>query len=340
MPHYSLDLPTLKRLTETPSVGTACGPVVSILGDFFSTGFTRTVIPDGFCLFQPAGATPEQLRAVFVAHMDEIGGCVHAAISGGEGRFACRFWGTRDPGLYAGADLQAYDYLATASHPTTISVKAEMAPSDIIDEPILLIRAVGDDSVIRPYRTVFTFRQETAFDDTHIYAKAVDPRVTLYAVCEAVRRLSDARIGALVVMAEECAIDVARKAVTYLSRRSPDLGLVVNADVPSPANLDGADLDMPAIRVFERGNFIDPSFGIRVASELIDAGVAVALSAARSGSQTNFFTPLAPTLSIALPGEDIHTARGRMSLLGAERCIDLLTVIGERMLGGRLTTAS
>jgi putative aminopeptidase FrvX len=189
---------------------------------------------------------------------------------------------------------------------------------------------------IRPYRTVFTFQQETRFDDEYIYAKAVDPRVTLYAVCDAVRRMDNPHVGALLVMAEECAMDVARKAVTFLQRRAPKLDLIVNADVPGLANLGDADLDLPAIRVFEGHNFIDPSFGIRVATRLMDDGVAVHLSAARSGSQTILFAPLAPTLSLALPGENIHAREGRMSLLGTRRCVDLLMEIGERHLVGSL----
>ena len=328
-----IDKDYLKRLTETPSVGTACGPVVSLLTEFFGDGYARTLVQDGFCLFQKAGAKPDKLKAVFVAHMDEIGGCIYGRLPESKSRYRARFWGTADPKLYARARLQAMDYLETSAEPATFEVTAKPYIEDSAMMRKLSVKVdKGCDGSIQAYRTVFTFKQETTYDDDYIYAKAVDPRVTLYAVCEAVRRLDDPAVGALLVMAEECAMDVARKAVTFLSRRAPNLNLVVNSDVPGLANLGDADLDMPAIRIFEGLNFIDPAFGIQTASDLIEAGVAVHLSAARSGSQTLLFSPLAPTLSIALPGENIHTACGKMSLLGTTRCVDLLTAIGEREL--------
>jgi hypothetical protein len=133
-------------------------------------------------------------------------------------------------------------------------------------------------------------------------------------------------------MAEECAMDVARKAVTFLGRHAPNLELIANADVPGLRNLGEARLDLPAIRVYEGRNFIDPAFGIRVADVLQAKGVAFHLSAARSGSQTILFTPLAPTLSIALPSDGVHLPRVQMSLAGTERCVALLRAIGEGAL--------
>lgn len=340
-----IDRAFLKALTETPSVGTACGPVVALLHRYFGETFSRTVVSDGFALYQPENAGPEKLRTVLVAHMDEIGGVAYG--ERGDGSFAARFWGTSDPALYVNAELQAWDYLssdAASAFPVTAEVYTE--PGN--DQPRLALRGDG----IRPYRTAFTFRQETTFDegvgnDTEgnegdgegsggepgvgptVNGKAVDPRATLYAVCEAVRRLGDPTVGALIVMAEECAMDIAQKAVVYLQRYAPDLTLVVNADVPSLANLGDARLDLPAIRVFEGHHFIDPAFGIRMAQTLIDQNVALHLSAARSGSQTRLFSPLAPTISVALPGQNIHTPRGTMSLLGISRCVDLLMRLGE-----------
>lgn len=131
-------------------------------------------------------------------------------------------------------------------------------------------------------------------------------------------------------------MDVARKAVTYLQRHAPQLQLIVNADVPERHNLGEAQLDLPAIRIFEGREFIDPSFGIRVSDHLKARGVPFHLSSARSGSQTRLFTPLCPTLSIALPSDGIHQARYRMSLRGAERCTALLKAIGEASLNGNI----
>ena len=324
-----IDRSFLKTLTETPSIGTACGPIIAVLTQYFGETFSRVYVSDGFVLFQPENAGPEKLRTVLVAHMDEIGGCVYGEREA-SGGFSARYWGTSDPAPYINAELQGYDYLA-GGNPETFPVTAEAYTEDENSQPRLALRAAP--GLIRPYRTAFTFRQETTFEESGdsetVTGKAVDPRATVYAVCEAVRRLGDPTVGALIVMAEECAMDIAQKAVVYLQRYAPSLTLVVNADVPSVANLGDARLDLPAIRVFEGHHFIDPAFGIRLAQSLIGQGTAVHLSAARSGSQTRLFSPLAPTISVALPGQDIHTPRGTMSLLGITRCVDLLMRLGE-----------
>lgn len=335
-----IDLDFLKALTEVPSVGTACGPVLNLLTDRFGKEYARTLVPDGFCLFLKAGAKTEQLHTVFVAHVDEIGGCVYGPRE--EGGFQARYWGNR-PGIFAHADLQGFDYLSeNGDH--TFPVQGEIVT---VDQPVQVImpgnsarayeivqyaeekRLVMHGSDIRPYRTVWTFRQETTFDGDMIDGKALDPRVTVYAVAEAVRATNDPGVAALFVMAEECAMDVAQKAVVYLQRHAPELRLIVNADVPSLENIGEGNLEMPAIRIFEGRNFIDPSFGIRAADKLESRKVEFHLSAARSGSQTLLFTPLAPTLSIALPSKGVHLPRVKMSLRGTERCISLLKAIGE-----------
>lgn len=320
-----VDRAFLKTLTEVPSVGTACNPVLNLLTDWFDRGYTRTMASDGFCLFQKAGASPDALKAVLVSHVDEVGGCVYGVRP--EGGFFSRVWGNT-PQIFAEAELQAWDYVADDAK-GAYPVRGEVVT--IQDEERFVLH--GDN--IRPYRTAWTFRQETTYDGDSIYGKALDPRVTAYAVAEAVRRIDSPAIGALFVMAEECAMDVARKAVTFLSRNSPKLRLVVNADVPLIHNLGDGDLERPAIRIFEGRNFIDPSFGIHVADEMERQGVEFHLSAARSGSQTILFTPIASTLSVALPSDGIHLPRYRMSLKGVERCITLLQSLGEGALSGK-----
>jgi putative aminopeptidase FrvX len=140
----------------------------------------------------------------------------------------------------------------------------------------------------------------------------------------------------LFVMAEECAMEVVRKAVFHLQQNAPNLELVVNADVPGIQNIGEGRLEMPAIRIFEGRNFIDPMFGIRVAEVMEARGVEFHLSAARSGSQTTYMTPLAPTLSIALPSRGVHLPAVDMSLQGTDRCTELLRVLGEVALAGEL----
>ena len=314
-----IDTDFLKALTEVPSVGTACNPVLNLLAQRFGDGYTRTFASDAFCLFQKAGAGPEALEKVFIAHVDEIGGCVYGPRA--SGGYDTRIWGNQ-AGIYVQANLQAFDYLAEDAS-EAYPVRSEVVI--VGGEERLVLHGEG----IRPYRTGFTFRQETTFDGDLIDGKALDPRVTVYAVEEAVRALDSPKVGALFVMAEECAMDVARKAVTFLERNAPNLRLLVNADVPFINNIGEGNLELPAIRIFEGRNFIDPMFGIRVADTLQAQGVEFHLSAARSGSQTYLFTPLAPTLSIALPSDNVHLPRVRMSLKGTERCIALLTALGE-----------
>ncbi len=265
---------------------------------------------------------------LFVAHIDEIGGCVYGADNREPSVFASRCWGNR-PQIFADAKLQAFDYL---SENAVDAFAVHGSVSGAAPDERLVIQAEN----IRPYRTVFTFRTETTFKGDDITGKALDPRVTTFAVMEAVRALDSPFVGAMVVMAEECAMDVARKGVQFLQRNAPNLKLIINADVPWIENIGEGNLELPAIRVFEGRNFIDPAFGIRTAQRLLDKGVKLHLSAAKSGSQTLLFTPLAPTLSIALPSDGIHSPSYRMSLIGTERCIDLLRAIGEGGLDGSL----
>lgn len=319
-----IDTEFLKELTEVPSVGTACGPVLNLLAGRFGPDYTRIQIADGFALFQRAEGSPEDLRIVFVTHVDEIGGCVYGPRP--EGGFLTRVWGN-EPRVFHAARLQAFDYLAAGAD-AAYPVRSALHLIDAEE------RLIVESERIRPFRSVWTFREETSFSGDRIEGKALDPRVTVYAAQEAVRALDHPAVGALFVMGEECAMDVARKAVTFLQRHAPALELIVNADVPGIRNIADGRLDLPAIRIFERHNFIDPEFGIRVADYLEGKGVEFHLSAARSGSQTILFCPLAPTLSIALPSDSVHLPRVGMSLRGAERCTALLQAIGESALAG------
>lgn len=321
-----IDQDFLKAFTEIPSVGTACNPVLNMLTERLSAAWSRRFVSDGYCLFQRRGGTPEDLKVLFVAHVDEVGGCVYGSHTGGA--FLTRCWGNV-PQIFADAPLQGFDYLAeSAKEAYPVIGRVEKIQEED--------RLVLEGDAIRPYRTVFTFQQETSYFGDSIVGKALDPRVTAYAVIEAALALHTPEVGLLFVMAEECAMDVARKAVAYLQNSSPHLRLIVNADVPELRNLGDSRLDMPAIRIFEGRNFIDPMFGIRVAEVMEQDGVEFHLSAARSGSQTLLFTPLAPTLSIALPSNGVHLPAYSMSLTGTERCIRLLQALGAAALEERL----
>ncbi len=319
-----IDHDFLCKLIELPSVGTACGPVVNLATERFGDDYKRTYEKDGFCLFHKAEATHEDLKVVFVAHMDEVGGCVYGKRE--DGFFDTRVWGNI-PSIFDEAELQGFDWLIEDAD-STFPISSQVNEAD--GEARLIVQGSG----IQPFRTGFTFKEKTKIDGDLIEGKALDPRVTLYAVIEAVRALNSPHVGAMLVMAEECAMDVARKGVHYLQMHAPNLELIANADVPGINNLADGQLDLPAIRIFEGRNFIDPSFGIAVSDLLKKEGVEFHLSAARSGSQTLLFTPLASTLSIALPSIGVHLPRVQMSMRGLERCVTLLGAIGDGALNG------
>lgn len=317
-----MDWGFLQRLSDAPSVATACEPVMALASDWLGDDFVRTNGEDSFALFTLGLARPSELRYIMVAHVDEIGGFVLSEDRSGWHHARC--WGC-SPLLFAGNELQVMDYLASSADAAfPIEGGLDMVGGE------LRLRVRGGS--MRPYRTVFTFNTTSAIADGHIEGKALDPRATAFATLSALRALRHPAVGALLVMAEECYMDAARKAVVFLQRNAPNLRLIANADVPSVLSLDGAMLDVPAIRPFEGRNLIDPGFGIRMSERLAADGIPHHLTGARSGSQTALFAPLAPTVSVALPGERIHTECARMSLVGIERCADLLAALGRHFL--------
>ncbi|MDE2126951.1 MAG: hypothetical protein KGJ62_10205 [Armatimonadetes bacterium] len=322
----ALDTCFLKALSEAPSVGTACAPVMRLLRTFFGEGWEAEFVSDGFCLFH-CGA-PEAIHTLYVSHVDEVGGCVYGPAGGEDGGgWTTRHWGNTAQ-VFADARLQAMDYLAESGDAAfDVSARAVTTPSS--GDVDLGQKLVLDGEAIRPYRTVFTFRQDAEIDGDLLSGKALDPRVTAYAAAEAARTHSVPGVAALFVMAEECAMEVARKAVVWLQRRAPNLRLIVNADVPSIGALGEGRLDTPAIRIFEGRNFIDPTVGIRMAERLERLGLTLHLTSSRSGSQTVLFTPLAHTLSIALPSDGVHLPVVRMSLTGISRLVELLGAIPD-----------
>ena len=176
-----------KFLTETPAIGTACNPVRHLLAERFGGDYTQTFVEDAFVLFQAQDGVPEDLEVVFIAHQDEVGGCVYGPHQGG---FLARVWGN-DAAIFNDAPLQAFDWLAD-SGAEAFPIATELVT--VHGEERLLVKGDG----IRPYRTGFTFIQETTFDGDTITGKALDPRVTLYAAVEAVRQFHDKRVGGAV----------------------------------------------------------------------------------------------------------------------------------------------
>jgi putative aminopeptidase FrvX len=320
-----MDHDFLKELTEAPSVATACGPVLSVLRRRLD-GWDERHEPDGYSLFTLGLTGLKGVKMLLVAHVDEIGGCAYGPHA--EGGYHTRIWGAA-AATYAQAQMQGFDWLAqSAEEAFPVSAYLDAEDDDV------RIRVEG--ARVRPYRTGLTFRTATTVTGDAIVGKALDPRITDACMAEAAIRLNRTDVAVLFVLAEECALDVARKAVTLLQREAPQLELVINADVPGSKNLGEARLDMPAIRVYEGRNLIDPSFGIRMSSTLASLGVPHHLTGAKSGSQTILFTPIARALSVALPSEGIHEASYRMSLTGAARCVDLVCAAAETWRTGAL----
>ncbi len=308
----ALDLEFLLALSEAPAVATACGPVLSIVRSWLGDQAVLHLCPDSHALVLRPAARLDQVETLLVAHMDEVGGVVLGEANGGG--YYVQHWGC-SADRFATASLQGMDYLARTS--------AEAFPVDAAPTPdgsagSFLLHGAG----IRPFRTVWTFQGKASISGDFVMGKALDPRATLFAVLAAFAEMGDPVVAVLMVMAEECAMDVAQKAVRLLQRQAPGLRRIVNADVPDVTNLIGGRLDRPAIRIFEGRNMVDPSFGIRLAENITD--VDFQLTASLTGSQTPLFRPLAPTVSVALPGEGVHTPQTRMSLTGIQRCVDLL----------------
>lgn len=304
----------LKALSEAPSVATACGPVTAVLRRLLP-GYRFHEVPDGFFLAVPEGTRWEDLRLLFVTHVDEIGGWV--LFPDEEGRHGAGLIGNR-PEAFAGHALQAFRYDARDAS-ETIPCAGEVVGDR------LMLRGEG----LQPLRMFWTFREALRVEGDCITGKALDPRVTVYAAVAAARRLARRDFGLLFCYAEECSRGPAEKAAEFCRRSLPALDVVVNADVPGLQNIVGVAPDEVAIRPLEGRGLIDPVFSLSLYERLRERGVEVQLAAAASSSQTTTFVPLARAVSVALPSVGVHQARVEMSVRGLHRCIALLEAIGE-----------
>ena len=64
----AIDLDFLKAITEAPSIGTACGPVLRVIENRFGDAYGQHFVQDGFTLFQQGVIAPEKLEVLLVAH--------------------------------------------------------------------------------------------------------------------------------------------------------------------------------------------------------------------------------------------------------------------------------
>jgi len=206
----------LKALSEVPSVATACGPVTGVLRRLLP-GYDFLDVPDGFFLAYPTGSALEELRVLYVTHVDEIGGWV--LMPEGDGRFGAWLIGNR-PEAFAGTPLQAFRYDAVdagAAIPCVGEVTEKQLasfPERGGDEARLLLRGDG----LEPFTMFWTFREELRVEGDRISGKALDPRVTVYCAVAAARRLGRRDLGLLFCYAEECSRGPAQKASVFCRR--------------------------------------------------------------------------------------------------------------------------
>ena len=75
-----IDKEFLKALTEVPAAGIAAAPGSACSRSVSGMGILKTFVPDFFCLFRRQRQL-FILKVIFVAHMDEVGGCIYGAAS-------------------------------------------------------------------------------------------------------------------------------------------------------------------------------------------------------------------------------------------------------------------
>ena len=308
----------LCELCDLVSVATACGPAVKWVKERLP-GWPFHMEEDGFFFLLPPGGKEENIKILYVAHVDEIGGIIlQPHIS--DGSFKTRVIGNL-PEIFAERALVAMDYLDEDGS-TIRPCRGKVAGSELLIE--------GDN--IKPFKTVFTFDEKAEVKGDWIYGKAIDPRVTAFALIESVYRLNSPEVGLMLIFAEECSMLAGEKGAHFAAKRFPNLSLIVNCDVPGLENTNGASIKKCIMRLYEGRDLIDPHFGIRIHEELIKRGCEVALGSTRTGSQTDLFIPQAHAISLAVAAEETHVARTRAYLPALEDLINVLSIIPELYL--------
>ncbi|MBN1412611.1 MAG: hypothetical protein JW969_17310 [Spirochaetales bacterium] len=313
------DMDFLKQITEVPSVGTACLPIIRIIENRLFKTHSSRIVEDGFCLFIGKGSSLSRIKILIVCHLDEIGGYVTAHMGGD--KFGTEYWGnTAD--VFLNTRLAGFDYLSG-------DVKSVFPVSSIIENNGTRETLLITGKECRPFRTVWTFDEKTGIDSEWVEGKAIDPRATVYAAIQAACLLKEKTVGLLFVMAEECSVIPARKAAVFCQKHMKNLSVVINADVPDIGKMRGIETELPCIRLMEKGSFIDPFFGLSIADALTAKNLKFGLTYSMSASQTIHFSPVAKTVSIALPGYSTHRPRGRIRKQSIESCIELCAGIAE-----------
>jgi putative aminopeptidase FrvX len=309
----SLSEESLCALCDLVSVATSCGPAVRWARGQLP-GWQTELIEDGFLFALAPGASHKDVRALYVAHLDEVGGMVLSEREDG--------WLTRPigiaPAALADRDLLVMDYRDDDGR------TVRPGRGRVVDEQFVL-----EAEAVTRLGAVFAPAAQARIDGEWIEGKALDPRLTAYAVVEAARALSSPEVAVMLVFAEECSMGAAAKGARFADRHLPSLELVANADVPGLANITGCSLEQCALRVAEGGALVDPHFGLGLHERLTARGCRMALAHARSGSQTGLFVPLARAVSLALPAAEAHVTPTRASLTALRDLIEVLVALPE-----------
>lgn len=304
-------------LSELPGVATACGPVTAYLRRQLPD-FHLTEARDGFLFARPAETGPAEVRLLLVTHIDEVGGLV--LFPHGEGSWETLLVG-RHPEDFVGPELQAFPYGATEASPTW------PCWGELDEEgQCLILRGEG----LQPFKTFFTFRTRCEVTEDTICGKALDPRAAVYCLLETARCLVRRDFGLLFCYAEETGSPIStQKGVHFVTGHLPGLQVIVNVDCPDLRSVAGVQFEEAALRLIEAGSLIDPTYTLDIHDRLAQTGFPVPLVIGASASETRFFAPLAPTLSVILPVIGIHSHCSDVNQAAVECCLELLQALAE-----------
>ena len=327
----TMDTAALCELCDLVCVAIAYGPVLRWLEGRLG-GWTFRVFDDASIVALPAGSTMADIRIVYAAHVDELGGMVGAPAP--RGAFLARACGSVSPELLAQRPLVAMDYLdedGSSCRPCSVKVRRGRGVLRPLWSSLARrvhprfaaltgdVVVVDGDSLV-PYSTVFTFQGGARVEDEVLVGKALDARTAVFAVVKAARELGHSDVGLLLYSEEGSNVSVHRAGI-IVNTCFPGLELLANCDAVDPASLSCGDPAGCVVRLSEGGDLISPHAAFRLHAGLRALGVPIELTFDANGSKTRELTSLTPTLSLGIPCEHIHTDRGscRLAAIAAAR---------------------
>lgn len=311
--NIEIDKTSLCELCDLVSIMTACGPAVKWVKEKLPLWHFNEV-EDGFLFGFTEEGKKENIKYLYVSHLDEIGGLVtEKNITG----YKTEVIGTM-PEAFASRPLVSMDYLDRDGS-TLSECKGHMEKGELVIE----------GKKLEPFHSVFTFQEKASLKNGWIEGKAIDPRITVYSIVEAVRNLKRNDTAVMFVFAEECSRFTGQKGAQFCQKYLPGLSLVVNCDVPGKKNISEEDLTKCIIRHKERLTYIDPGFSLRIYEKLLGKNCSLTMANSITGSMTDLFLPYCHAISLAVMAEEAHVARTRASLSAIKDLIKILITIPE-----------